>query len=233
MTSGDEGRARLALLGDVHGNVPALRAVLADVARRGLTAGVVTGDIAMRGTDPAGAVALVRALGWPVVRGNTDRKVGAGRPRPTGHAHGERPGSRSWTVRRLSDDDRHWLGGLPTRIELDLAGRRVVVAHGHPGDLAAVVDLGSAVDDLARVAQALAADVVVVGHTHRPMVRRVGRVLFVNPGAVGEGEPDDERPAWGWLQVTPDGVEAHLCRVEAPLAPPRAGYRPGGATRAG
>jgi len=215
--------ARLALLGDVHGNAEALRAVLAAVRAEGITHGVVTGDVAMRGTDPAAAVALVRALGWPVVRGNTDIKVGAGRPRPTGHPASDRVGSRSWTIRRLTDDDRRWLAALPARVELTLAGHRVLVTHGQPGDLSVVVDLGTADEDLARLAEALGVDVLVLGHTHRPMLRRAGRALIVNPGAVGEGVDDDLRPSWAWLEAGPGGVTAHLARVDAPLASLRAG----------
>ncbi|HWH15410.1 MAG TPA: metallophosphoesterase family protein [Miltoncostaeaceae bacterium] len=215
--------ARVALIGDVHGNAAALGAVLAAVRAAGISDGVVTGDIAMRGPEPAEAVARVRALGWPVVCGNTDVKVGAGRPRPTGHPASDRTGSRSWTIRRLSDDDREWLAGLPPRHETHVAGYRVLVTHGQPGDLPVVVDTGTPDAELARLGDALGVDVLVVGHTHRPMVRRAGRLLVVNPGAVGEGADDDRRPSWAWLEVTPEGgLQAHLARVAEPLAPPRA-----------
>lgn len=214
-------RDRLALIGDVHGNARALEAVLADIAAAGITRGVVTGDLVMRGTDPEAAIRAVRGLGWPSVIGNTDEKVGAGRPRPAGHPASDRAGSRSWTIRRLSDDDRAWLAGLPRRVHVELGGRSVLVTHGQPGDLSVALDVGTPDADLARVARQVDADVLVFGHTHRPMARRAGGVLFVNPGAVGEGLPDDQRPAWAWLEVVAGVVHAHLERVDAPLAPPR------------
>lgn len=213
---------RLALIGDIHGNAAALDAVLAAVAERGITRGVVTGDLVMRGSMPAEAIRRIRALGWPTVVGNTDHKVGAGRPRPKGHPASDREGSRSWTIRRLSDDDRRWLADLPHRVRVTVGGRRVLVTHGQPGDLSVALDVDTAEDDLRRVAAQMDTDVLVFGHTHRQMVRHANGTVFVNPGAVGEGLADDRRPAWAWLEVVDGQVRIHLERVDAPLAPPRA-----------
>src|SRR4249920_2340031 len=94
---------RLALLGDIHANLAAFRAVLADVEGSGIDRGVLTGDLVMRGDDPEGCVAEVRRLGWPCVMGNTDRKVVEGPDADTGHPKADRLGSRAWTVNRLSD----------------------------------------------------------------------------------------------------------------------------------
>lgn len=213
--------ARLALVGDVHGNSKAFRATMEAIAAMGITSGINTGDLVMRGTHPRGAVRLARELGWPTVLGNTDMKVGTGKPRPKGHPASDRPGSRSWTIRRLSDDDLEWLASRPARVRVEVGGIAVLVAHGHPGDLSTVVDVDTPATELVRLAKSVDADVVVTGHTHRPMVRHHGGVLFVNPGSVGEGTPDDQRPSWAWLEVTRGRVRAHLERVEAPLAPPR------------
>lgn len=213
---------RLALIGDIHGNAAALDAVLAAIAARGITRGVVTGDLVMRGTRPAEAIRTIRELGWPTVVGNTDHKVGAGRPRPEGHPASDRPGSRSWTIRRLSDDDRLWLAGLPHRVWTSVGGRRVLVTHGQPGDLSVALDVGTTDEDLRRVATQVDTDVLVFGHTHRPMARQADGTFFVNPGAVGEGLPEDRRPAWAWLDVRDGRLAVHLERVEEPLAPPRA-----------
>jgi putative phosphoesterase len=215
-------RGPLALIGDIHGRHDALLAVLEAVRARGITRGVVTGDVVMRGPDPRECIRTVRALGWPTVLGNTDLKVARGHPRPRSHPASDRVGSRSWTYRRLNADDLAWLGSLPTRVRLTVDGARVVVAHGQPGDLSVVVDEDTPDAALLRQARALGADVLVVGHTHAPMLRRIGSVRVVNPGAVGEGTADDMRPRWAWIEPGPDGPRVHLEVVEAPLAPPRA-----------
>lgn len=214
---------RLALIGDIHGRHDALQAVLAAVRERGITDGVCTGDVVMRGPDPAACIATMRELGWPTVMGNTDEKVARGAPRPKGHPASDRVGSRSWTIRRLSNRDIAWLQALPRRVEASVGGVRVVVSHGQPGDLSVIVDEDTPADGLLRQAAALEADVLVVGHTHQQMVRRAGRALIVNPGAIGEGTVDDRRPHWAWLEVTDGGPVIHTEVVDAPLAPPRGG----------
>ena len=71
--TGDATRPRLALLGDIHGNLPALDAVLAAVRRAGITRGALTGDLVARGGEPEECVARLSALGWPCAKGNTDQ----------------------------------------------------------------------------------------------------------------------------------------------------------------
>lgn len=228
--------ATVALLGDVHGNLPALRAVLAAIRRAGIDAGVLTGDLVMRGDDPAGCVAAVRALGWPCARGNTDAKVGTrGGPDPH-HPKADRVGSRAWTVNRLSADDHRFLAELPPLVRLELSPApvrtpgggapapplvRVAVMHGGPDDPRELIDTTTPDARIAAIAARLGADVLVNGHTHAPLVRRVGGVLLVNPGAVGEGVPGDRHPRWAWLRAGSMGPEAGLERVAAELTTQR------------
>ncbi len=66
---------KLAVFGDIHGNLPALLAALTDMARRGAEAHICLGDVAMDGAWPAECIQRIAALGCPVVRGNADRMV--------------------------------------------------------------------------------------------------------------------------------------------------------------
>jgi len=210
---------RLALLGDVHANGPALSAVLGAIDAAGITAGVCTGDLVMRGVDPAACIDAIRARGWPCARGNTDHKTATRTPRPPEHPKARRPGSRSWTTARLSQDRLDYLAGLPMIVRLDVAGVRVAVMHGGPDDFTDAVDAYTPDGDLRRRADEIGADVIVSGHVHRQSVRRVDGRAFVNPGSVGEAMDGDRRPGWAWLEVGDDGaVHVHLERVEQPLA---------------
>lgn len=217
--------ARLALLGDIHGNLAAFSAVLAAVDSFGLDQGVCTGDIVMRGLQPEECVALLRDRDWPSIRGNTDVKVISEPPRPAEHPASSREGSRSWTIRRLSDSSMAYLRSLPDRLALELGGRRVVVVHGDSEEGKTIIDVDTSDGDLVALARELGADCLVSGHTHRPFVRSIGDLLVVNPGSAGEGTADDRRPAWAWLEAGPSGLSAHLERVEEPLA--RVRIRPG------
>jgi len=214
---------RLAVLGDVHCNAPALEAVLAAVAAAGIQNGLCTGDLVLRGLEPEACVARLASLGWPAVQGNTDRKVAE---RPAGNRAGKGPprlGSRSWTRLRLSEASVRYLAGLPPSLRLRLGRWRVLLTHGRPDDpTAALADLDTPAAELERLASELDADCVVFGHTHRPMLRTAGGCLFLNPGSVGEGTWDAPYPGWAWLLAADDGLSAGIERVEAPLAPPRA-----------
>lgn len=211
--------ARFALLGDVHANVEALRAVLAAVDARGIVHGACTGDVVMRGTAPAECIAEVRRRGWPCTMGNTDHKVGTRPRRAPDDPKARRPGSRSWTSARLADDDIAWLAGLPMVARRDVGGVSVAVMHGGPDDPRAAVAADTPDEELAAVAARVGADVIVMGHVHRQMVRRVADTLFINPGSVGEAvDADDRAPRWAWLEVGPHGVGVHLERVDEQIA---------------
>mgnify|MGYP001828882061 CR=1 FL=1 len=218
--------AGLALVGDVHANLAALESVLGAVADTGLTRGVLTGDLVMRGPDPAGVIARVRALGWPAVAGNTDIKVAGNLalghheipPRPKTHPASSRAGSRSWTIRTLDRADLGFLAELPIAMCTTLGTARVAVVHGSPRDPSEPIGPGTSEKRLRAIISELGADCIVTGHTHRQHAFRLDDVLFVNPGAVGEGRDGERRPRWGWLEATDDGVVAHLRRTERPLA---------------
>jgi putative phosphoesterase len=214
--------AALAVIGDIHGNVAALDAALARIRTVGVARGVCTGDIVLRGLEPDACVSRIALLGWPAVRGNTDAKVALRAPRDRSHPAAARPGSRSWTAHRLSDASLRYLSELPLMLRLALGPYRVLVMHGTPDDPRDVlVDEQTPNARLVELASSLDADCVVTGHTHRPLIRRVGDCLFVNPGSVGEALGDDHRPSWAWLEAGASGVQAHLERVEVPLARPR------------
>jgi putative phosphoesterase len=209
---------RLAVLGDIHANAAALRAVLAAVAGGGIERGVLTGDLVMRGEEPEECVAEVRRLGWTCVLGNTDGKVADGRPRDPDHPKAGRPGSRAWTLNRLSDESLEFLRSLQLVERVPLGPATIAVMHGSPTDPNGTIDAGTPKRRLAKLAEELGADCIVTGHTHEPLVRQAAGVLVVNPGSVGEALRGDLHPRWAWLEARKSGLRAHLVRVDEMLA---------------
>ena len=195
--------------------------MLAAAANRGITDGMCTGDVVMRGPEPADCVEILRDLGWPTVVGNTDRKVTAGNPRPTGHPASRRVGSRSWTYRKLRGDDLAWLLALPTIVRREFGGARIVMVHGDAETISTPITADTPDRTIERMLRKLEADVLVIGHTHTATVRTVRGGTVINPGAVGESRDPDWRPRWAWLESTPKGVVPHLEIVDTPLAPER------------
>ncbi|HEV2512573.1 metallophosphoesterase family protein [Bosea sp. (in: a-proteobacteria)] len=183
---------RLGVIADVHGNLPALEAVLARLSGLSVDRIVNLGDCASGPLWPAETVRLLRATPMSHVRGNHDRALGAALPDGLG-------ASDSFAWRNLDADARNWLAGLP--FELEVGGARCV--HASPKDddtyLLDAIEGGRLVAARPEAVEALLGPggpaVVLCGHSHQPRLLQLddGRVV-VNPGSVGNpaynaGEP--------------------------------------------
>src|SRR5579883_1552064 len=125
---------RVALLGCIHANLPALEAVLADAAIAGAERVVCAGDVVGWGPQPRETLALVRARGIPSIRGHDDRRVvDLALDRDRGELRGA-PLTVRWTLERLDDESLRALSGLPLSYGFAAAGRTVVLVHGTPRD---------------------------------------------------------------------------------------------------
>jgi predicted phosphodiesterase len=175
---------RLAVIADIHGNVAALEAVLADVKTRGADRIINLGDCVSGPLWPRETMDLLETLGLPTVRGNHDRWV-AETPRQRMYP------SDAFAFDRLTPDQRAALGALPARIDLSDA---IVAVHGTPGDdnqylLEDIVAGGLALAKPATIAKrlgALSSGVLLCGHSHQQRIAYgPGGLLIVNPGSVG------------------------------------------------
>jgi putative phosphoesterase len=188
----------VAALYDVHGNLPALDAVLEGIDAEVV---VVGGDIAA-GPWPAETLERLRALGdrarW--IRGNADRELAS--PSEPVEEGGPPPAVMSWTRARLSSEQLEFLGGLPLTETIDVDGvGRVLFCHATPRS---DDELLTSISDEERWRIALAgvdADVVVCGHTHVQFDRRIGGVRLLNAGSVGM--PYEAQPGAYWLELGP------------------------------
>lgn len=182
-----------AIFSDIHANLAALQAVWGTLDAEGLTERPVlnAGDSVGYGADPEACVQFLREHPQCMsVKGNYDKNVALF---PTQ----EREYRLKWSLLRpdkfqtlrdssaaISDETRQWLSELPSEISLPLNLTPVFVTHYAPGSKEG---LGTWTPDarLATLAQKTDARVVVCGHTHTSFVRRVGGVLWVNPGSLG------------------------------------------------
>lgn len=166
-------------MSDVHGNLAALEAVLADLAEVRPDLVVHGGDLAFNGPRPAECVDRIRKLGWPGVKGNMDEAL---------TTHRNQDGV-AWTAQRIGEECNAWLQALPMEWR---HADEVALVHAVPGDLWKAV-LPEAEDDAIRAVYApLGASVAVYCHIHRPYVRRVGDLTVANTGSVGmpfDGDP--------------------------------------------
>jgi len=183
---------RVAALYDIHGNLPALEAVLAEVEREGVDAIVIGGDIASGPPQPREVVELVRSLANAhCIRGNADRLFDEEFAGDEGLA---------WLLERLGDEQAGWLAGLPFSAVLD----DTLYVHATPLDDTTIVTELTTDEKLAGLLRDVEQPRVVAGHTHMQLERRVGDRLFVNAGSVGW--PYEGVPGARWA-IVDEGVE--------------------------
>jgi len=200
----EETEMRVAALNDIHGNLPALEAVLREVRHAGVEQIVVGGDV-VPGPMTREVLACLYSLDVPVqfLYGNCEAAVleaMAGRNYPTVPEH-HRPLMR-WTAERLRDDYGERMARWPKTVELDTADLGTVLfCHGTPRDEDEIFTKMTPDDRLLPIFQPLGAAVVVCGHTHMQFDRMIGGVRVVNAGSVGM--PFGDRGA-DWLLLGPD-----------------------------
>jgi putative phosphoesterase len=199
----------VAALYDIHGNLPALEAVLAEVPDDATI--VVGGDVVAGGDQPSETLARLRGLGDRVrwVRGNADRELFPGEgglvPEPLVEE----------TRSRLSEAEIAFLHELPETQRID----DVLYCHASPRNDTDIFTERTPEERLAPLFEGLGVSTVVCGHTHTQFERRVAGVRVVNAGSVGM--PYEEGPGAYWLldldhRRTPyDGAELTASREEA------------------
>ncbi len=211
---------RLAVIADVHGNVLALEAVLADIARRHVDLTINLGDVVSGPLWPRETFELLARLDMPTVRGNHDRVLCepvSGLGPSDRHAVEQlqvatKPGS--WerlAISEMPPEACRALAALPPTLE-PLTG--VFACHGTPAsdttylleDVADGAMRLAAADKIAQRLGAVTASLVLCGHSHLQRALQVGGRLIVNPGAVG---------CPGYIDPTPPG---HVCEAGSPHA---------------
>ena len=179
---------RVAVLADIHGNLPALDAVLGDIDAAGVDAIVLNGDIAT-GPMPAETLDRLAELGekatW--VRGNADRELVAAYD---GGLNADLPEAArlptQYAASRLGSRHRALLAGLPLSVALDVTGLGPVrFCHATTRSDTEIVLVDSPVSRYRDGFADIVEPTVVLGHTHMPFDRLADRRRFVNPGSVG------------------------------------------------
>jgi putative phosphoesterase len=198
--------ARIAIFSDLHGNSAATEAVLAMIDAESPDAVYCLGDLVGYGAKPNETISLIRERGIPTITGNYDDGIGFDRD-DCGCAYKDKDeearGQQSlfWTRAETTDDNKAYLRTLVPEIRFKAEGKRFHLVHGSPRRMNEYLFEDRDPRSLARIAQGADTDVLVFGHTHKPWVREIEGVLFVNDGSVGKPKDGNPRAAWTLLMV--------------------------------
>jgi putative phosphoesterase len=175
---------KIGLIADIHGNIAALEAVLTDMPP--VDAVLCAGDVVGYYPYPDQVCDRLRQLGAWVVRGNHDAYVTGQLPFDPEKGCAYRT---AWTRENLEPGHLAWLKALPVEIDFNWGGRRVRLRHASPWDEETYLYPDSpALGDV----KLNAGEILVVGHTHHPLVTQCREGLLINPGSVGQ--PRDWNP---------------------------------------
>jgi putative phosphoesterase len=204
---------RLAIISDIHGNLPALEAVLADIEAQGITDLYHLGDLVGYNPFPNESVALVAERQIPGITGNYDQAVLALGPDPIGELLNAKitPMGReiyAWTVREVNSRSREFLGAQPGQRSLTRGKWRLRLTHGSPRHIKDYVRPSWPDDMVEDLLSEVQEDILLTGHTHIPVVRQVNGKWLVNPGSVGFPKDGNPLAAYAILEL---GEEFTVC----------------------
>ncbi len=181
---------KIAVISDVHGNLEALNAVLADVKERGIERIICLGDIIAKGTHQNECVELIRKHCCAVVKGNCDEYFTSEHELSTKNEVEAR--RIVWTKSKVSSENAAYLQSLPFCHEFYLSGRLVRMFHAHPQVIDKFVGNIDRLESIyglflpgEHTISDLKADVVVYGHIHIPYIQKMYNRVIVNAGSVG------------------------------------------------
>jgi len=207
---------KVALIGDVHANLPALEAVLAHARQHDVEAIWNVGDFVGYGAFPDEVVERLRQENALSIVGNYDLKALKFKKKKKKWRKSKQPEkflAFQWAHDNLSEKSRKYLRSLPQEIRLQAEGRRILLTHGSPTSNEEHLTPSTPEERLRELAHKANVDVIICGHSHQPFARKVDGVWFINTGSVGRPDDGDPRACYAILQIKPQCFQVCHYRV--------------------
>jgi len=209
----------VAVITDIHGNLPALEAALARIEELGVERVYCGGDLVGYGPHPNEVCALIERRAIPTIYGNYDYAIGrdledCGCAYVSQHDRDLGRRSVDWTLAHTNAESKAFMRALPFDLRFTVGEADVHLVHGSPRKVNEYLFEDKPARLYERLARAEDAGTLVFGHTHKPWIHTYGGVLFVNCGSAGK--PKDGDPRGGFAVLEPDrgGVAARIERFD-------------------
>ena len=187
-----------AVFSDVHGNLPALEAILPDIERREIPDTLCLGDLVGYGPSPNEVALLVRERGIPTLMGNYDQGIGfetgdCGCVYKTDEQRAQGAVSLEWTQGVVTPEVKAYLRALEDHFVLRAPSGDILAVHGSPRRINEYLFEDRPASAMERMAREYPYPAILFGHTHVPYARQVGETTFVNVGSAGRPKDGDWR----------------------------------------
>jgi putative phosphoesterase len=208
----------VAVITDIHGNMPALQAALQRIDELGIERVYCGGDLVGYGPHPNEVCALVEEREIPTIYGNYDYAIArdledCGCAYITPHDRELGQQSVVWTREHTDQRSKDFMRELPFDLQFDVGETSVHLVHGSPRKVNEYLFEDKPASLYERLAAAERADMLVFGHTHKPWDHEYGGVRFVNCGSVGKPKDGDPRGAFAVLDASSGRLEVTIERV--------------------
>ncbi|MFQ5615445.1 MAG: metallophosphoesterase family protein [Anaerolineales bacterium] len=211
---------KIALIGDVHANLPALEAIIEHAHQREVEAFWNVGDWVGYFAHPDEVVRRIRREEAISIVGNYDLKVLKAPKKGEKWRESKHPLkwlAFGWAFENLSEESRAFLRSLPKEVRLEMCGWRVLLTHGSPASNEEPLTPQTPEARLHELIRMARADVIVCGHSHQPFTRQVEGVWFVNAGSVGRPDDGDPRASYAVLTLDVGELQVAHYRVKYDL----------------
>lgn len=223
---------KLAIISDIHANLPALVAVLEDIKQFGADQVYCLGDLTDAAPWHNEVIALIRKKQIPVIMGNHDERIAFDRPVRALSKHGkEEQDARLLAINHTKDtitaEHRAFLADLPHSMQLQFGGFRMLLVHGSTRSNDEYVYADHDEHDLLGMLDERHADILITGHTHLSYIRplKAAGKMVINTGSVGRTKEKDRLAAYLQLHIANGEVTPQIRKVAYPIEETIAGIR--------
>jgi predicted phosphodiesterase len=218
---------RIAIISDLHANLPALNAVLEDLDKRQPDALFCLGDLVDFAPWPNEVIETIRQRRIPTIMGNHDERIAFDYAifpleKHTEEERAARAHAIGYTRRTISADNREYLSGLPRTVRISYGtgskARKLLLVHASPRSIDEYIYADHPETELIRMPRKNDADVIVMGHTHLPYIRPFsGGKFAINTGSVGRSKEERISATYLMLTIAESRIRPEIVRVAYPV----------------